>query len=252
MLNLLAKVTQSLFLIRQYAPAPSRVCRPLCVTADGLPVWTDNFFSCNLTAQLIPRAFKTHCTEMETLLPETSGEPSASHCSTLLSTYGCCRLTPPHISPCKTLQAQHREELFNTLNTALHLQWVTDLATVFPFLCQTMHSPDAPHGPTPPSQPSLAHPERTGMIPTALPTCPPLQDSSSLQETLLEKASIIPRVFALGSGNEECQQSCCDFSVGDTGANKDQPKVRVPRCQGNYSSSPSFSCLYIFFFQYYA
>lgn len=89
-------------------------------------------------------------------------------------------------------------------------------------------------------------------MPTALPTWPPLQDTSSLRETLLEKASIIPKVFALGSGNEECQQSCCDFSVGGTGANKDRPNRLVPRCQGKYSSSPSFSCLYIFFFQYYA
>lgn len=40
MLNLSAKLTQSLFLIKQYAPAPSRVCRPLF----GFPVCTDNVF----------------------------------------------------------------------------------------------------------------------------------------------------------------------------------------------------------------
>ena len=160
--------------------------------------------------------------------------------------------TPPHLSTREPPGITQRTQLFNTLNTALPLQRVTDPVTVFPFLCRMMHSPGAPHGPTPPSQPSLAHPERTGMMPTALPTQRPLHDSSSLPGTGLEKASIVPRVFPLGSGKEECQQSCCDFSARDIGANKDQPKGRAPRCQGSYLSSPSFSCLYIFFFQYYA
>lgn len=40
MLNLLAKLTQSLFLIKQCAPAPSRKCRPL----SGFLVQTDNDF----------------------------------------------------------------------------------------------------------------------------------------------------------------------------------------------------------------
>lgn len=44
MLNLLVKLTQWLFLVRQYASAAGSVCRPLCVNADGFPVWTDNVF----------------------------------------------------------------------------------------------------------------------------------------------------------------------------------------------------------------
>lgn len=48
------------------------------------------------------------------------------------------------------------------------------------------------------------------------------------------------------TGNRECQQRHCSFS-----ANKDQAKGWFLQCQQNYSSSPSFSCLCLYF-QYYA
>lgn len=186
----LHKWTQSLFLIRQHAPAPSRMCRSFWVTSGSFPVCTGNvflqFYSSDYPQGCHNPVHKTH----SLLLPEGPAEPSASCCST----YGCCRLTLTNL-PMQDPPGITQRTQFNRLDTALHLQRVTGWMTVFLFPCWIMQSPAAPHGTTPLLHPSL-HIWR-GQAWCLL----SLLLMTQLLRTGLEEVSIIPRVFPLGTGN---------------------------------------------------
>ena len=58
------------------------------------------------------------------------------------------------------------------------------------------------------------------------------------------KPASSPACFYWGEGTRSTSSS-----AGYIGAKKDEPEGRATRCQGDYSSSPSFSCLYIYFFR---